>query len=138
MSTFQKWCLNTSKPVKTLRKARLDVAVGPSEIKDSHLVVLTSQNISVGTFKWFLHSYNLNTESESSSFELESRPTCCSFSENGQRLAIGFENGNVQVRRIFVQVQLIYKANFQAFSFFGKPSSLNMNLFYQPFFKYQA
>lgn len=80
------------------------MAVCQTALKGDHLVVLTSQSISTGTVKWFLHSYNLDTASESRSFELKSRPTCCSFSENGKRLAIGFLTGAVQVRWFFIKI----------------------------------
>lgn len=83
----------TGKPIDVIYATQLDVTICDSDLSSSSVIV------TLDSHKKLLHTQSVKGK-EKNEITLDNIPSCCQFSLNGKKLAIGFKNGTVQVRNL--------------------------------------
>lgn len=87
---LQIWSLFNGKPIGVIHPAQLDVTICDSDLSCSSVIV------TLDSHKNLLHTQSVKGK-EKNEITLDNIPSCCTFSLNSKKLAIGFKNGTVQV-----------------------------------------
>lgn len=80
----------TGKPIDVIYATQLDVTICDSDLSSSSVIV------TLDSHKKLLHTQGVKSK-EKNEITLDNIPSCCQFSLNGKKLAIGLKNGTVQV-----------------------------------------